>query len=210
VERVNATRSSLLERRNRLDLATRGRNLLEQKRDQLMEAFRDVADEVLAHRENLDAAAASARLALIDAEAAGTPEGVGLAAAAGRANVGLEMRTTSVMGVRIAEIAPTPVRRARFDRGYTAVSTTPHVDEAADRFEYEIEVLLEMATRELRLRRLVEEIATTTRRVNALELVVIPELQSQTRRIQSVLDEREREDRFRLKRVKERRGGQKA
>jgi V/A-type H+-transporting ATPase subunit D len=203
VERVSATRSELFERRNRLELALRGRNLLEQKRDQLMEAFRRVADDVLARREALDDAAAGARRALIDAEAVSGPGLVGLAAGAGRSDLPLDVRATSIMGVRIAELAPVTVRRGRFDRGYSTVESTPQIDEAATRFEYEVEVLLEVATRELRLRRLVDEIATTTRRVNALELVVIPELRSQTKRIQSVLDEREREDRFRLKRVKE-------
>ena len=79
------------------------------------------------------------------------------------------------------------------------------IDTAAGCFETELELLLELASTELRLRRLVEEIAATTRRVNALEFVVIPRLQNETRSIEAVLDERERQDRFRLKRVKERR-----
>jgi V/A-type H+-transporting ATPase subunit D len=53
-------------------------------------------------------------------------------------------------------------------------------------------MLLELATGELRLRRLVDEIGRTTRRVNALETVVIPRLESERARIQAILDERER------------------
>ena len=67
-------------------------------------------------------------------------------------------------------------------------------------------MLLELATSELRLRRLVDEIGRTTRRVNALETVVIPRLESERARIQAILDERERQDRFRLKRFRARRG----
>ena len=52
-------------------------------------------------------------------------------------------------------------------------------------------MLLELATSELRLRRLVDEIGRTTRRVNALETVVIPRLESERARIQAILDERE-------------------
>lgn len=91
------------------------------------------------------------------------------------------------------------------DRGYALNATSVRIDDAADAFETELELALELAGKELRLRRLVEEIATTTRRVNALDNIVIPQLERETAVIQSVLDEREREDRFRLKRAKEQR-----
>jgi V/A-type H+/Na+-transporting ATPase subunit D len=57
----------------------------------------------------------------------------------------------------------------------------------------------------LRLRRLVDEIGSTTRRLNALEWVVIPKLETERAFIQTVLDERERQDLFRLKRFSSRR-----
>ena len=68
---------------------------------------------------------------------------------------------------------------------------------AIDRFNF-----IELADREMRLRRLAEEIGRTTRRVNALENILIPRLQTQLDYIQMILEEREREDLFRLKRVK--------
>ena len=106
------------------------------------------------------------------------------------------------MGVRIADIEYEPVRRSILNRGYGLTGTSSRIDRAADMFETELELALELAGRELRLRRLVDEIATTTRRVNALENIVIPQLQRETGLIQSILDERERQDRFRLKRAK--------
>ncbi len=60
----------------------------------------------------------------------------------------------------------------------------------------------------MRLRRLAEEIGRTTRRVNALDNVLIPHLEAQRDYIQMVLEEREREDLFRLKRVKVKLGRQ--
>ena len=57
-----------------------------------------------------------------------------------------------------------------------------------------------------KLQKLIDEIGTTTRRSNALEHVVIPRLRRELKQIQSALDERERQDRFRLKRIKARRG----
>lgn len=205
LERVTATRSALLERRAQLQLAERGRNLLEEKRDQLMDAFRRIADDVLSGRDALDQAAAQAAIALAVAEAADGPAGLWTATAAGRDEIALEARSETVMGVRVAVIEAPPLRRPRSERGYTMAGSSPHTDAAAALFETELELVLELAAREVRLRRIVDEIATTTRRVNALEFVVIPELRAQAASIQAVLDERERQDRFRLKRVKERR-----
>jgi H(+)-transporting ATP synthase subunit D len=93
----------------------------------------------------------------------------------------------------------------RIGRGYTLAGSSAYVDRAAEGFESVVSLLLELAAEELRLRRLVDEIATTTRRVNALESVVIPQLEREQRTIQSVLDERERQDHFRLKRYMARR-----
>jgi V/A-type H+-transporting ATPase subunit D len=55
----------------------------------------------------------------------------------------------------------------------------------------------------MRVRRLAEEIGRTTRRVNALDNVLLPRLAAELGYIQMVLEEREREDLFRLKRVKQ-------
>ncbi len=76
------------------------------------------------------------------------------------------------------------------------------LDNVALAFEAELETLLEVANRELRLRRLAEAIRQTTRRVNALDHILIPRLRSQLRTIELSLAEREREDVYRLKRVK--------
>jgi V/A-type H+/Na+-transporting ATPase subunit D len=204
VDRVIATRSALLDRRAQLDLAVRGRTLLEQKRDQLMDAFRRIADDVLAGQGALERAAVAARRALVFAEAADGPLEVRTAASADRSEITLDARVSTIMGVRMVEIVAPPVGRPATRRGYSMAGSSAAIDTAAGCFETELQLLLELASTELRLRRLVEEIAATTRRVNALEFVVIPRLQRETASIEAVLDERERQDRFRLKRVKER------
>ena len=62
--------------------------------------------------------------------------------------------------------------------------------------------LVQVADTESRLRRMGDEIKKTARRVNALEMAVIPGIRSQIRHIQQVLDQHEQEDIFRLKRIK--------
>jgi len=115
--------------------------------------------------------------------------------------VEIEAGVTTVMGVRVPRIQHRPVGRLAPMRGYSLAATTPRIDDAADRFEAQVDLVLQVVAGEVRLRRLAAEIATTTRRVNALEQVVIPQLVANRDAIQRVLEEREREDRFRLKRV---------
>ena len=76
------------------------------------------------------------------------------------------------------------------------------IDETADKFERILDVIIEYADIETRLKRLGEEIQKTNRRVNALEQITVPALKEQVAYIQMTLDERAREDLFRLKKVK--------
>jgi len=83
----------------------------------------------------------------------------------------------------------------------TELDTSVTIDEAAAAFEAEVDSIIQLAESELRLVRLAAEIQRTSRRVNALEHVFIPRLVAERDYIQMALDERERADRFRLKRV---------
>lgn len=203
MEQVTATRSELLARRESHEIARRGRDLLEQKRDQLLGEFRRIADQVLSEAGELERAAAEARRALAVTEAFDGPDAVASAGLAGRTGIPMTVRTVTVMGVRLADIETEPLGRPRAGRGYSLEGGSARLDDAAACFEAELELIVDLAGRELRLRRLVDEIAKTTRRVNALEYVVIPQLQREAAVIQSILDERERQDRFRLKRAKQ-------
>ena len=206
MERVKPTRSELLARRSQIAMAMRGRDVLREKREQLMKELRETGDEILTSSDALDLAIGRGRQALALAEALDGPEAVRSAAAISRRQLTMTTSTSTVMGVRIVEILAEPSGRARTDRGYSMTGTSPRIDDVADRFESVVDQFLEYARYELRLRHLVEEVRTTTRRVNALETVVIPRLQRDCALIRAVLDERERQDRFRLKRSSAKRG----
>ena len=206
VEQVTATRSELLARRSQIALATQGRDVLKEKRNQLMEEFRATVDVVISGSGALEAAATEGRRALALAETGDGPEAVRSAGLAAPGQISLHARATTVMGVRIADIRYEPVGRSRIGRGYSLAGSSPRIDRVAEQFEGEIALLLELAIGELRLRRLVDEIGRTNRRVNALESVVLPRLERERAQIQSTLDERERQERFRLKRFATRKG----
>jgi V/A-type H+-transporting ATPase subunit D len=198
-----ATRTELLMLRKQIDQAREGRQLLSDKRSQLLDAFRDVAEEVLADSDALSHAAAESQRTLAMAEGFHGPEEVGSAALAAGGEINLVARPRAVMGVRYADIHYAVVERSRTRRGYSLSASSAHVDAVADSFESQLQLVVRMAAKELRLRRLAEELRKVSRRVNALEHVVIPQLERQQRRAMETLEEREREDLFRLVRVKD-------
>jgi V/A-type H+-transporting ATPase subunit D len=160
----------------------------------------------LAAMRDLEDRAGEARNSLGDAVALDGPEAVGSAALASAGEIGVELKTKSVAGVSIVELEHEPVGRSRTERGYSLSATTPRVDRTAEDFESVLEGLLDVVAVELSLRRLAEEISSTTRRVNALEHVVVPGLEEERDYIAMVLDEREMESRVRLMRAKGRSG----
>jgi V/A-type H+-transporting ATPase subunit D len=210
MERVTATRSELLARRAQISMAGRGRDVLREKREQLMRELRETGDVIVTTSDALEAALAGGRRALARAEAIDGPDGVRSAAVASGRQLAMTTHASTLMGVRIIEILAEPSTRRSTTRGYSMAGSSARIDDVAGRFESVVDQFLEYARYELRLRHLVEEVRTTTRQVNALETVVIPGLQHDCDVIRSVLDERERQDRFRLKRAAERRSARRA
>jgi V/A-type H+-transporting ATPase subunit D len=192
----------LLARKAQITLARQGRELLEQKRTALMKELLKVADTVMERSDALQQAASDARQALARAEAIAGTEAVHSAAMASRAEFPLQVTTASVMGLKVPHIEQKRVARPALGRGYSVVSTSITIDEAASAFEMEVDSIIQLAESELRLTRLADEIQRTSRRLNALDHLLIPRLEAERDFIEVALDERERSDHFRLKLVK--------
>ena len=106
------------------------------------------------------------------------------------------------MGLKVPHIEQKRVARPLLGRGYSVVGASIMIDEAASAFEDEVDSIIRLAESELCLTRLANEIERTSRRLNALEHLVIPRLEAERDFIRFALDERERSDLFRFKRVK--------
>lgn len=202
MEQVNPTRMELLATRAQIALAQQGRDLLKEKRNALWKEFMKAVDEVLPQSSELEAFAGEARRALALAEALDGRETVQSAAFATQRNLQIDVTTVNIMGVMVPKIERKKLVRPGVQRGYSLASTSAHIDAAASYFEGVLELVIELADGEMRVRRLAEEIRKTTIRVNALETVLLPRLEAQKTYIERVIEEREREDTFRLKRVK--------
>jgi len=202
MRQVSPTRSELLARKAEIRLAAQGRDLLKERRSALVREFNQLGASALESLDVLDRDAADAGRFLGLTIAANGLEPVESAAFAAQGEVDLSLRTRNVAGIGIVEIANDPVARARTGRGYSLAATTARIDTVAERFEAVLERLLDVAALELSVRRLANEIARTTRRMNALEHAVVPRLEAERARIALVLEEREMEDRVRLRRMR--------
>ncbi|HEY3318592.1 MAG TPA: V-type ATP synthase subunit D [Coriobacteriia bacterium] len=203
MEEVRPTRSELLERKQQISLAQQGMDLLKQKRDALLIEFMSVMDETLRLSSSLQKTVSEAQYSLAVAKAVDGSVSVRSAAVATKGEVTIDMTGTKIMGVSIPVVTKgeSPVRSS-FTRGYSITGVSSRIDETADKFERILDVIIEYADIETRLKRLGEEIQKTNRRVNALEQITVPALKEQVAYIQMTLDERAREDLFRLKKVK--------
>jgi len=195
----------LISMRSRLALAREGRVLLEQKRDALLQEFYREVRIVYAAQDELDAAAGAARLALETARVRLGPDVVAAAATASPVELGVRIESAAVMGVAVPYVVPRDVLRPVTGRGRAVQASGPVLEVVAERFEQELTVAIRVASLEARARRLAREIRRTSSRVSALRTRVIPDLEAETRAIALALEQRERDDRFRLKRVKTRR-----
>jgi len=203
MEEVRPTRAELLERKQQITLAQQGMDLLKQKRDALLIEFMSVMDETLRLSESLMKNVSEAQYSLAVAKAVDGSVALRSAALATKGEVVVDMSGTKIMGVAVPVVTKgdSPIKSS-FTRGYAVTGVSSRVDESADKFEHILDVIIEYADIETRLKRLGEEINKTNRRVNALEQVTIPALAEQVTYIRQTLDERAREDLFRLKKVK--------
>lgn len=202
MEEVHPTRTELLHNKNQIKLAQQGNDLLKQKRDALLMEFMEVMDQVLDSTKRLQVAASKASYSLAVSKAVDGAVTMRSAAMANKGEVEVELKGTVIMGVPIPEIAKKNIKKSSIERGYGLTGVSSRINETAERFEEEINIIIEIAAIETKLKRLGEEIQKTRRRVNALENVVLPQLQETVKYIQMALDERAREELFRLKKVK--------
>jgi len=200
------TRSELLKLRREIAAASKGRDLLEGKLNALRVEFQKTMSLTVDIAERVAGLAARASYSLAVARAVDGYPALKSVSLATRGEITVDMKVRTVMGVALPEIGRKNLVRTVVSRGYSPTGVSSRIDDAAERHEELLTALIELAGVETRLRRLAREIQRTRRRVNALDNRVLPKLYSEKRSIQASLEERFREDIFRLKRLMKARG----
>ena len=115
----------------------------------------------------------------------------------------IEIVDKKLWGLKYKDVgASEPYFKGLEERDYDYRHTTCHLEECFTLFERIVDLVIEVAKYESKLKRLSEEIIRTTRRMRVLEERVLPRIHSQIKTITQHLEEREREAHYRLKRVK--------
>jgi len=201
VQDIKPTRSELIKVKKQIKLAQSGYGLLKKKRDGLILEFFDIMKKAKTLRQEL---VEQYKIALEKINIARTLEGdikVKSIALAIKKIPDIKLETRNIMGVKVPKIEYSEIQKAFMDRGYGVYSSAA-IDEATDAYEKVVEKILLAAEVETSMRKLLNEIEKTKRRVNALEFVVIPKLDDIQAFIQLRLEEMERENVFRMKRIK--------
>ncbi|HLC64844.1 MAG TPA: V-type ATP synthase subunit D, partial [Candidatus Nanoarchaeia archaeon] len=110
----------------------------------------------------------------------------------------------NVMGLRVPKITGSVSEKYFMERGYGLLSSSIRIDEAASAYEKVVNKVIIAAEVETTLKKLLQEIEKTKRKVNALEQIVIPRMESSAAYIRMRLEEMERENFSRLKMIKKR------
>jgi V/A-type H+-transporting ATPase subunit D len=201
---IKPTRSELIALKRRIALSERGYKILKMKRDGLILEFFKILEQAKDSRGELLTKYKRAVETMAFANTIEGAIGVKSAAFSVKEVPQIDLKSKNIMGVVVPEIESSKVKKSLVDRGYGVLGTTSAIDETALAFEELVEAIIESAEIETTMKRLLEEIESTKRRVNALEFKVIPELTEARDFIKMRLDEMEREELFRLKKIKAR------
>lgn len=195
---VAPTQSNLLKLKKKLEIAEEGYGLLDEKREvMIMElmrnirGFKEMEEEVT---EELEGAYDALLKAWVYTGKEKIENSTG-----DEEEVNIEVRFRSVMGIPVPELlldVPSKKVQASLD------STDEYFDEAFIRFREIIEIIARWAAKEIIIWRLGSEINKTQKRVNALEKIFIPQYKKDISKIEDSLEEEEREEFFRMKRLK--------
>ena len=201
---VTPTRMVLNQLKTRLRTARKGHKLLKDKRDELMRQFMLVVRRNKELRTKVEQGMTEAFASLTVASAIMSPEMLEQALLYPRQSVVLGMTFKNIMSVNVpvydfktknadpSEIYP-----------YGFAQTSGELDDALEKLARVFEDMLELAQVEKTMQLLAEEIEKTRRRVNALEYVMIPDLETNIKYITMKLSENENATKVRLMKVKD-------
>jgi V/A-type H+-transporting ATPase subunit D len=199
---IHPTRMELLALRKRKQIAERGGDLLREKLDALMIEFFQFVREISGLR-------LRSQQLLSDAYSRFSESQVSLGfRKLEEASVGvddrflLDTKSRNVIGVAIPFVQIDVEAIDGFP--YDMLETSAKLDEATAKMVDAVKAVAELSSSQAAITKLAQAIASTKRRVNCLEFIIIPRMLNTIRYIEMHLQEREREDFFRLKRIKRR------
>jgi V/A-type H+/Na+-transporting ATPase subunit D len=200
LENISPTRINLIETKKTLSLAESGRDILERKKDVLLRELRNSIYDSERAREELNDATAKAYESLRRAYMAKGTDTVSNAALGSSFEADFLMDFRSIMGVTVPVVEFQEEKDVKPDYGFA--NTSSELDLAFKQFYQLLDLIAKLAQAEGSAFQIADDVSKTQRRVNALNYVLIPKYQDTVKRIELVLEEKDREEFVRTKRIK--------
>jgi len=199
---VFPTRQNLQVMKVKLVGAKKGHSLLKKKADALTMRLRALLKNILQAKEDMGAAMREGNFALAEVKYAAGDIKPTVLESVGTAQKRVEIRVDNIAGVKVPVFKAVDVAHVGAD--HTGLSKGgQQIAKARVTFARAVDVLVQLATLQTSFVVLDEAIKVTSRRVNALDTVVVPRIANTVEYIKSELDELEREEFFRLKRSRD-------
>ena len=195
---VNPTRMELQRQKGRLRTARRGHKLLKDKSDEMIRHFMQISRECKTLREELDKKIVSALRLFQNSCIQMTAQEVETAVASTAASVNFRPNITSIMGLKVPKLELESIEQSP----HAALKTTSTFDSAILTLSKLISRLMELSTIEKQCDMLAAEIVKLRRRINALEFILIPQIEVTIRFILMKLAENERGQLVRVMKLK--------
>ena len=194
-----ATRSNFIRLKDELLFAEDSLDLLNQKKEILVRQISSLAVRAERVRAEMNQRLGNAYDRLQEAvikygEATVASVGLGL-----QAGEQLRVREKSLMGVVLPQVH---IEIPPLQPGYGLYATGKHIDSTATAIHRAMELAGELAEVEVSTERLMVELKKTLKRINVLSHIYIPKYQATIKAIDVSLEEKEREDSFRLRRTR--------
>ncbi|HBN12998.1 MAG TPA: V-type ATP synthase subunit D [Clostridiales bacterium] len=198
---VNPTRMELKKLKARLNTAVRGHKLLKDKSDEMVRQFSAIIKENKRLRDEVEEELSETLREFSVARSVTPAYRAETAFSMPSSGVKAECGTSSIMGVEVPDIKLVSEKRSD-GLPYAYSEMTSEADHSVERASRLLPKMLALAATEKSVRLLAEEIERNKRRVNALEYVMIPQLEETIKYIKSKLDENERAAVIRMMKVK--------
>jgi V/A-type H+/Na+-transporting ATPase subunit D len=199
-ENISPTRINLIQTKKTLKLAESGREVLERKRDILLRELRNSIYDAERSREDLLEELRKAYQGLREASIAKGSETIANVALGSVNKAEYLMDYRSIMGVTVPLVSFQGETEVKPDYGFA--NTNAELDRAFKQFYKVLKMLAHLAQAEGTTFQIANDVRRTQRRVNALNHVLIPRYRSTAKWIELVLEEKEREEFVRTKRIK--------
>ena len=197
---VNPNRMELLQLKKKRQVAVRGHKLLKDKLEGLLKDFMQIINDYKELRRKVDEEISELFRNLILSSATMPKEAFLTALAFPTCTAKLDVEERMIMNVRV------PTFRLEIEGtflSYSLDTTTFDLDQAMGKLRHVLEQMVKLAELEKTIELVAAEIERTRRRVNALEFVMIPQLEETIKYIESKLDEMERGNITRLMKIKQ-------